>query len=185
MHGGKSLGGIASGTFKTGRYSKYLTANLSEKYQAARADSHLLELREEIALVDTRLAELIERVGAGESKDLWRTLKAVNLELNTAIRGKDTTRMATAVRSIGEIIDQGTDEYQGWLGIFEVIEQRRKLVESERKRLVEMQQVITSERAMLMIAALVDIVRQHVADRSILAAINADVGKLITTDVSR
>jgi hypothetical protein len=184
LHGGKTPGGMASPQFKTGRYSKYLPARLAGKYQDALADKHLLELRFEVALVDTRLAELIERVGAGESKDLWHTLKATNAELNVAIRSKDTAKMALAVRKIGELIDQGIGDHQAWVDVFDVIEQRRKLVESERKRLVEMQQMITSERAMLLIAALVDVVRNHVTDRDILAAISADVGKLITIDVS-
>ena len=38
------------------------------------------------------------------------------------------------------------------------------------------QQTITSERAMLLVAALVDAVRRHVEDRKVLAAIGEEFG---------
>jgi hypothetical protein len=52
---------------------------------------------------------------------------------------------------------------------------RRKLVESEEKRLIAMQQAITSERALLMIARVIDVIRQNVSDRAILSAITNDL----------
>jgi hypothetical protein len=45
-----------------------------------------------------------------------------------------------------------------------------------------MQQTITSERAMLLVAALVDAVRRHVADRRVLDAIGREVEQLVAVD---
>jgi hypothetical protein len=43
-----------------------------------------------------------------------------------------------------------------------MVERRRKLVDSEGKRRVQMQQMITPDRAMLLVSALADTVMRHV-----------------------
>ena len=59
------------------------------------------------------------------------------------------------------------------------MEQRRKLVESERRRLVDRQQVLTVERALVLIGAIAGIIKAHVKDRATLAAISADLERLV------
>ena len=59
-HGGKSLRGAEHPMAKHLRYSKYLPEALLARYQEARDDPQLLELRDEIALVDSRLIQLID-----------------------------------------------------------------------------------------------------------------------------
>lgn len=183
-HGGKSLIGQTSGTFRTGRYSKYLPTRLAAKYEAAQADPDLLALREEVTLIDARLSELVERVDTGESEALWQTLQGVYAQLELTLQARDVAKMATLIRRMGELIKAGSEDNEAWQDIFGAVEQRRKLVESERKRLVEMQSMISSERAMLLISALVNIIRTHVRDRDAMAAITADIGKLITIEAN-
>ena len=180
LHGGKSLGGLASPTFKHGRYSRYLPANLTGRYEAARQDPDLLALRDEIALVDTRLGGLVEKLGSGESGSLWRRLRGAHQGLLQAREAKDSAGIASALTEIGELIERGTDEYVNWEEILGLLDQRRRLVESERKRLVEMQQMITVERAMLLVSAVVNAVARHVPDRKQLNAIATDIRGLIT-----
>lgn len=185
MHGGKSVEGAASGTFRTGRYSKYLPARLAGKYEASQNDPDLLALRDEVSIVDSRIAELLERIDTGESQAQWDLLQGLHTQLLAAVQARDTARMSTAIRGMGEAIEAGAESGQAWADIFTAVEQRRRLVESERKHQVEMKQVITADRAMLLISALVGIIRTHVTDGSIMAAIDADVGKLITIEDAR
>src|SRR4051812_28697546 len=77
MHGGKSLSGPASPTFTTGRHSKYLPARLLARYQEMTQDAELLALRDEIALIDARISDVLQRVERGESSRIWRELAAV------------------------------------------------------------------------------------------------------------
>ena len=63
-----------------------------------------------------------------------------------------------------------------------LLDERRKLVESERKRLVEMQQMLSTEQAMTLLAAVIDGIKKNVPDRRPVAAIAADIGKLAGTD---
>lgn len=146
------------------------------------ADGALLELREEIGLVDARLADLIARVESGESGEVWRLLRAAFTEFNKARSAGKVPEMTQHLTTIEGLIVRGLADYAAWQDISQTLEQRRRLVESERKRLVEMQQMITTEQAMVMLSAIVDTVRRHVSDRSALAAISADITKLITVE---
>lgn len=178
MHGGSTPMGMALPQFKTGRYSKVLPARLAARYQEALSDPALLELREEVSLLDARLSDLLQRVETGESGEVWKLLRAMFAEFNRARAAGKVPEMQAALHDIEGLIVRGLADYAAWQEVGGVLEQRRKLVESERKRLVEMQQMITSEQAMVMLAAVVDTVRRHVTDRTALAAISADIARL-------
>ena len=180
VHGGLTPGGIASASYKHGRYSKYLPARLAGRYEEAAADPDLLVLRQDIALVDARLADLLKRVDKGESGHLWRDLKVTWEKLEAATDDKDAR--TEALRMIRELIKRGASDSATWSEIHGTIDQRRKLVESERKRLVEMQQVITAERAMVMLSVILDIIKTHVTDRNTLASISEEIRRLTTVD---
>ncbi len=184
MHGGKSLGGVASPLYRTGRYSKYLPARLAGRYQEAQADGELLALREDIALTDARLADVLSRVDTGESGALWaKACEALDAYRKAQLKS-DSVAAAAALLNLEMGLEKGHNDWSAWDEVGKLLEQRRRLVESERKRLVEMQQMITAERAMLLITAFVGIIRNHVTDRATLAAISADIGKLVSADGS-
>lgn len=178
-HGGKTLTGTAAPGFKTGRYSKYLPTRLIERYEEAASDPDLLGLREDIALLDSRLSDLLKRVDTGESGALWNKARSALTAFNAARTAGDATAMQEALTDLQRAISRGVSDYAAWHEIGDVIEQRRKLVESERKRLIELQQILTIEKAMLLVGALSEIVRRHVADRGQLAAISQDIHALL------
>lgn len=181
-HGGKSLAGLASPTYQTGRYSKVLPARLAGRYAEAQADAALLELRDDIALTDARLVDLLGRVDTGESGALWQALQALRLDVIAYKRAGDTVKMAEALNALLDTIGQAHADYRAWAEIGAVLDQRRRLVESERKRLVEMQQTLTVEKAMLLIGAIGGIIKAHVDDRAILAKISADISALVAAE---
>jgi hypothetical protein len=184
VHGGLTPMGIASPHYKDGRYSKALPARLAAKYEEARTDPDLLALREEVSLLDTRLADLISRADTGESGAIWAALQDAYADLQAAQRIKDAVvrgiKLSEVLGTIGELIIRGHTDYAAWNEIGQMLEQRRRLVESERRRLVEMQQMVTTERAMVLLAAVVGIIKEHVQDRSTLSAISNGITNLIT-----
>ena len=182
LHGGKSLSGIASATYKTGRYSKVLPTRLAARYAEAQHDPALLEMREDVALLDARLADLLGRVDTGESGAIWRNLQAARMEVLAAKKADDRIAQAIALNKLMDLISQGHTDYRAWGEVGSVLEQRRKLVESERKRLQEAQQTLTVEKAMLLIGAIGGIIKAHIHDRSILSKISADISALTTIE---
>jgi hypothetical protein len=178
MHGGASLAGVASPTFKTGRYSKFLPERLAGKYAEALADQNLLALRDEIALVGTRLGELVARLDTGESERRWQLLQDAYADLQAATRQNNAAAFKTALAQLGAALDAGGQEYALWREIAELTEQRRRLVDSEHKRLVSMQQMISTEQAVVLLAAITDIIRRNVADPQAVAVISTELRAL-------
>jgi hypothetical protein len=178
LHGGKSLAGWAHPNARTGRYIKTMPARLETRYQASLADPELLVLREEISLVDARVHDLLERVETGESGAIWRALRK---ELDTLNATPDVSETAK-LQTVAALIDQGVADYDAWDEVNRWVERRRRLAESERKRLVEAQQIITTEQAMALLGAVVEVIRKHVGDRKTLAAISQDIRRLMARE---
>jgi hypothetical protein len=76
-HGGATPRGIASPNFKHGKYSKDLPKGLIARYEQAAQDPELLALRDEIALLDARMVELMHKLGGGEAdQEVWKEIYA-------------------------------------------------------------------------------------------------------------
>jgi hypothetical protein len=179
MHGGKSLIGPAVGTYKTGRYSRFLPARLAATYRAAQKDPELLSLHSEIALLDARIAELLARVDTGESGAMWGTLKKEWQEFLLVRASGDIPKMHMSIGRLDAIMERAVQDHLAWQEIAEKIESRRRLVMSESQRLIALQQVLTAEQALALMGVLVRIVTTHIADQEILARIVADVQVLL------
>jgi len=182
MHGGRSLQGVDSPRFKTGRYSKYLPDRLVERYEEALNDVELMRLNDEIALVDTKLQDVLEqRPAEGEGPGAWQQVRDAHQRLEHAIARDDANATQAGVVRLSEGIASGRDECAAWGMILELIEQRRKLVDTERRRLLDEDQVISVERLMILVAAIVDIIKRNVASREERAAVSNEIRCLVSS----
>lgn len=186
MHGGKSLSGIASPTYKTGRYSKHLPARLQERYSEALADDDLISIRDDVALVEARLADLLGRVDTGESGRAWfkarEAFNAFDKETNPDLAIKHLVELRAA-------LGEGTTDYGAWAEVKDLLEQRRRLVADERKHVLETGRIITIEQLMLWVGALLAEIRSAVIAaiedeqlrRRVLSGVQSAFTKLATT----
>lgn len=188
-HGGKSLAGIASPQMTTGKYSKYLPQRMLERYHEAAEDSELIALRDDVALIDSRIADMLQRVDTGESGEIWSALlKTVHAFKEAEFKANSSSDPATQVKwklereqcmeTITGLCQEGMADYAAWSEVKSLVEQRRKLVETEQKRLVAMNQMITNEQAMVIQARILDIIRRNVTDRTTLANISSEFSRL-------
>lgn len=177
-HGGAALRGATHPSFKHGRYSKDLPSRMQESYQAAANDPELLNQSAEIALVDARIADVMKRVDTGETGATWKLVKSSFAQLKKSMSEGDHDGVAEALNTLNKAINKGSSDYAAWSEIVNLVERRRKIVESERKRLVEMNQYITAQQGMTLVAALVDSCRRHITDHSQLQAIVNDLTRL-------
>lgn len=176
MHGGTQKRGVGHHLLKHGRYSLNLPTRLAARYAEAQADPDLISVRQEIALVDARLEDLLGRVDTGEAGAIWAGVRAAVDEYR---KTSDAAEKAEAFARIESLSVEGFSDYASWGEVLELIERRRKLAETETKRLAAMGQAITAERAMVLLGTVVDIIRTHVTDRNALAAISHDLGRLV------
>ena len=89
---------------------------------------------------------------------------------------------------ISEVLTQPSDPDASlgtvWEFLEPLIEQRRRLVESEHKRLHALQAVITAEQLMILLSTVTDVIKTHVQDRQALSAISLELKRLMTVDVN-
>lgn len=184
IHGGLTPRGIASPHFKTGKYSQYMPERLLNRYHEAIADAALLELDHEIALVDSRLADLLFRVDTGEAGKHWKDARKHNDDIQRGLNTDDYGRMLDACKELDRVLGEALTDHEAWMEISTLLDQRRKLVESQRKRMIEQQQMITAEQAMSFVAAVIDSVKRNVTDKAALQMISLDIAKLTAVNAT-
>jgi len=181
-HGGATPSGTASPHFKHGRYSRNLPARLLSRYEEAQEDRLLLELREEIALVDAQIVEVVGKADSGDSGWLLKELSKAMVKVRKARRKEDSAAEEAALNRLEELESERRENPRAWREVRRLINQRRRLVESERRCLVEAGQMISIEEAMVLVAALTDSVKRHVNDPRVQAAIGEDFERLIDAE---
>ena len=139
MHGGATPRGMASPHFKHGRYSKDLPVRLAAVYEQVRGDDDLLAVRDEAALLQARIGELLMSLDADDAAE---------------------------------------SEERIWREVVRMIDALRQASESERKRLVDLQAMVTVEEAMAFAAALVSVVQRHARDPATLRAMQTDMQRI-------
>ncbi len=162
-----------------GRYSKKLPTGLAETYREAMQDPEMLALKSEIALVDALIAQVIQSLPDNNAPRTWERIRQTWAKVRRAAKDGDMTKMVDAMNEHGAAIRAGSDESRARQELADHLDNRRRLVESERKRMVEMQQVITAERAMILFNAIADAVLKHVSDGPTRSAIADELRLLI------
>ena len=174
-HGGKSLSGIAHPNYQGKGYSKYLPIGLLDTYHEFIEDPEKLALDNQIALVDTYMTQLIESLGDYSSPELWEQLQQQVIDYHKATDAERKNLLAYILQTI----ESGASYVSKWDTLHKAMEQRRKMVESERKRRIETEQVIEADKAMLVVSGLLESVRRNISDRDTLTAIQTDFIRLI------
>jgi hypothetical protein len=188
-HGGKTPRGFALPQTKTGRYSKVLPVRLAQTYQEAKENQYLLSLRDDLAVCESRLMDLFQRVDTGESGQLWQALRAAMEAFSTAQATHDVPGMDRHFATLRDLITQGSDDYQAWSEIYRVWESRCKLTQQEAKTLMTMQAMVTTEQVTTMFGVIIDTIRKAVlthadegSGRKILGEISAAFDWLATRE---
>ena len=190
LHGGLSLSGIASPSLKSGRYSKNLPTRLMEKYDAARKDGDLLALRDDLALLDARLEDVLAKVDTGESGETWKALLSAVHEFDSAERALESCDSEVkranwkhdreeAMRTIIVLCQAGMSDYAAWSEVKSLLESRRKISETEQKRLVAMQQMITNDQLAVLQANILASIKRHVTDPIALRGLAAEFSRFV------
>lgn len=175
LHGGATPRGSVYPQFKDGRYSKALPERLAARYAAAEADPELLNLRSEIALVESLSTDALTSLDTGGAFTVFADLRRDWQQLLRLQANGKTAEAGVVLKQIGEGIERGASAGQTLDALTRLIDQRRKLVESEQKRLVAMQQILTTEQAMTFVGVVMGAVKAHVTDAKQLSAISRDI----------
>lgn len=183
MHGGATPSGVGLPQTQHGRYSRQLPTRLAGRYEEARSDPDLLGLRDDVALLDTRMATVVAALDTGESREAWAMLGSAWATFEEQFQtlmdtGEPPEEMEDTVALISKLVKDGASQGYVWQEIRGLLKERAALVANERQRVVQLQQMITAEQALVMLGSIVDTIKRHVRDRDVLAAISSELGKL-------
>ncbi len=179
-HGGSTPRGMASPKWKTGTYSKDLPSRLATRYEEALSDPELLATRDDIAIITTRVSDLLKKLDTGESEKRWELLKDTYTDLIQHMRVNEWGEVAEDLKTMSNIINSANSDFEIWHEISGAIMIRKNLAESERKRLIEMKQIITTEQAMALMAFIVATVRKNISDPMVLSAITTEISNYVS-----
>ena len=170
LHGGKSLKGPASATYQGKGFSKYFPSKkLGDIFARSFEDPEL-----------TRLVELIQSLSSEQNGSLWTQLRSKHRELK---RSKPTsTKAANLFKEIGELVERGSNDSLIWNEIAKQIDLRRRLLDSETKRIHVAHQVMTAEEVRMLIDAVANLIRDHVKDRQTLQKISEGLIEFIDVE---
>lgn len=182
VHGG----GARTKGRSTGRVSNIsmirrmaLPKRMLESYDAALEDRELLILRHAIAMVEARRIDLTKRADSGESGRLWKELKSTMEAMKQAENaGEDGTAKALFLK-IQDLILEGGQDYDAWDEINDCLDRQKRLVESERKRLMDMHQMISVERVIALMTRVAESITKNVKDAEEVQAVGKDIKALL------
>ncbi len=164
LHGGARPVGPANGNWKGGKYSKFFPAKLRGRYQAFQNDPDALNNRQEMAALETRIAALIEVADEDVSIKTWRKMYDLWQKFMFAVRSGDQVKQIELVTEIDEFIASRNADDNLWRDIQSLTETRRKLADSEHRRAQAMNQMLTVEQVMTLLAALIASIKEVVYD---------------------
>ena len=164
------------------RYAKYLPPRLQERYMTALTDPTMLSAREDIALLDARLEDLLRRADTGEAGKTWERLKQARADLLSARSRRDMEAVQYSLNEILNLIASGHADHLTWEDIRVTILDRNKLVRSEQKRMVDMHQMVTVERLVSFMQTLGSILVAEIPDKSVARRVVNRVQGMLTVD---
>jgi hypothetical protein len=165
MHGGASLAGIASGTFKTGlrcRSGLNLPETLQKAFAEAFEDPELLSLRRQIALHEARETELANQLG--DAGTITASVQGTWSEMKEARRRNSAEAIAAAWHAHdAAMASEGTNRTV-WVELRHVALLIVKLKDRENERLENLHQRLSREQAVAFIRAMSVGVRDAVSE---------------------
>ena len=185
-HGGKVPLGMEVKHFKHGRISrvfKHLPTRFHDAFEASADDEDLLSMRTDISISDARIEELLGRLDTGESKERWKAVSDLRLQMSAELRESPPALdvLAKIAGDLRELETQNSRDEEQWRAIRDQTTFRSKLADAERARLKDIHAFITAEDALVVVMRLVDVIVRHVEDASALNAIMQEV-EVLTKD---
>ena len=170
MHGGKSPKGLDHPRFKTGSASRYVPrGNLAELYNEAYDRGAYTELRDEIALTTGMINQVLSQreESAGQ---IFRQLEEERRGMRRANASGDPQTAAGRLNAILELIARGVTAEAQRAETVKLMDHRRKLVDSEARRLERERQTLTLEQVMMRDAIILAVLKE-ILDHGQLARI--------------
>lgn len=197
-HGGKTLVGPMAPTYTHGLYSKYLSTQAQEMFRDM-GGHNILDLSDDVRLLISLVQDVMKKVEVGESGQRWKDVRNVFRELDDAQRKataaqeagaldeakREGERANEAYRKLGELVRQGQIDWQGRTELVDLVAKKAKIVESQRKSLLEARQLLALQDVRSMCRAIFMSVMSAVEDAVNDPAIRSDIRTRASSEFAR
>lgn len=178
LHGGASPRGIAHQGFQHGRYSKALPKQHLRDYDRERLDENITSLTDEIGLLRVRVQELLRLADVGNTADAWIGAREAVKAMIRAREVGDELEFLKAFDKLKEYMTEPTD-YAYWKELNLHLELLRKLSDTEQRRLVAMQNLMTVNEYITVLTAIARVIRDKMKDQNEAKEVIGAIQKLI------
>jgi hypothetical protein len=170
LHGGKSLGGVDSPTFKHGRYSKVLARTRGQDEQVAEPEFPP-GVGQEIALLRARIRQLIEREKYPDCAfpDWVRRLRA-------AYRAGDQAALAALFDEASMIVPRRRSQAKTRAEIRRTVDVLRRVINASLRRTERLRELVPPSELQHLAIRLRVSIRRHARDPAIAEQIEHDAG---------
>ncbi len=188
FHGGQQRRGEDNPLFKGRGYTRDMPERILHRFAEAMEDPELGGLASEIALLDARIGEVLAKMPAHESLVGWAimgsglgTLNSALSHLLAALPEDDPSRqdMELALETMTEALTDANAEYRAWENIESLIQQRRRVVDTERKRESELKANMTYKEVLVFIAQLQTALVEEISDKELLQRIGRRIRRVL------
>jgi hypothetical protein len=180
--GDRTMRGINHPSFKHGKYSKDLPSRMLARYEQSIADPDLAAMTHEIGVLDSRIGELLNRIDKGEAGALWNELANMAAEGTAAVNSDSAEGMILAagiMMKMAGMIKRGASEWKAWDSVVTLMEERRKIVDTETKRKERERRSMDYKQAIVLVTTIRQIIfeeaQRYVLDAAIRRAFIAGI----------
>jgi hypothetical protein len=170
---GKSA--IGGKVYTHARYKKFLPERIAELYEEALSRPDLLEMDNQIAVLDAKLQTVFQETGE-------KNIPSWNDVLKEIERLDDPDLGPMAIANLRQYANDGALYDSKWQQVQQIMEQQRKLVDTEIRRKKELNQMIPVDRVMLLMASVADVIKRHVRDPEVLMRIKKEMAMLLNAE---
>lgn len=160
VHGAKAGAPMTA----NGRYSRVL-GRWKPAFERALKDEALLDTRRDLALMDSAIEQLLDRVGAADCPTWRAELSGIYRDLDTAVKGGRQRQVGPLLKQLGEKIDEGAKVDAAVNDLLRHVDRRadraHKINELEARR----EEKLTAREVAVLFARIVEVLREKLEPR--------------------
>ena len=141
-----------------------LPKDLAARYEKALSDPQLVELKADIAFVESRIQHLTIRIGKiRESRGVLRVIKRTI----DALKADVTAGRASYLQALSDLkllVNKDWSASLMWEEVYALTDQKRKLVDTESKRMKDLEAYLTPEQAFALVSSMVSLAKRYVPE---------------------
>jgi len=132
---------------------------------------------DENALLAIRIAEVVKGLEERSGGQIFREVSQAWTDLKAATMGNGDVKTCQA--KLEALLTDGVGKEKSWLELRELLQERAALAKAEWTRLAQLNSFISVQQALTLVSAIVDAVKRHVMEPTVLTAVVAEIAVLV------